>query len=110
MTLTECQFYFLGKGDEKMEKKILLKATLIIAICCFLMGAICKSTAKKQLGVSAATGVYTNGVFHESSSGRLGANPQKYKVYNTSGTLFYILGIFTSTICIYTYITSKKSK
>lgn len=67
-------------------------AMLVLMVCFLLLGLIFQGTAKRQRGVSASTGVVINGQYIEQSSGRLGANREKYEVFHSGGTTFYILG------------------
>lgn len=93
-----------------MSRKLITGATLIMTIGFLVLGVIFKSTAERQQGVSASTGVMINGQYTETSSGRIGANWEKYETFNTGGTIFYILAGVTGVICVVSAVTRKKSK
>ena len=93
-----------------MSKRLVAVFALIVTICFLGLGMIFKSTAKEQQGVSASTGVLINGEFVETSTGRIGADKEKYETFNTGGTIFYVLGGITGIICIVAFISSKRSE
>ena len=93
-----------------MSRKLITGATLIATIGFLLLGVIFKSVAEKQQGISASTGVMINGKYTETSSGRIGANQEKYGAFNTGGTIFYILAGVTGVTCVVSIVTRKKSK
>ncbi len=92
-----------------MSRKLIIGATLVLTICFLLLGVIFKSTADRHQGISSSTGVMINGKYTEISSGRIGANKEKYEVFNTGGTIFYILAGVTGVMCLVLAVTRKKS-
>ncbi|OUP01959.1 hypothetical protein B5F37_05540 [Drancourtella sp. An210] len=93
-----------------MSKKLMKWIMLTFTICFLLLGAIFKSTAEDHKGLSASTGAIINGKFVEMSSGRIGANAEKYEAFNNSGTMFYILSGVTGVIFVAMLVMDKKSK
>lgn len=92
-----------------MNRKFIITLTLIMTICFLLLGTIFKITANKHKGLSASSGVIINGEYSEVSSGKIGANKEKYEAFNTSGIIFYVLSGITGIVCIATTIQDKKS-
>ncbi len=93
-----------------MSKKVITGATLVLTICFILLGVIFKSAADSQRGVSVSTGIMLNGKYTETSSGKIGANNEKYQILNKGGTMFYILSGVTGIICIVSVVLQKKNK
>lgn len=93
-----------------MNRKLVIGVTLSLTICLFILGTIFKMTADKQQGVAASSGIMLDGQYVETSSGRIGANREKYEAFNVGGTIFYILAGVTGVICIGAVATQKKSK
>lgn len=93
-----------------MSKKVIIVITLILAICFFLLGITFKFAADQQTGISVSTGAVINGQFVTTSSGEVGANQEKYEMFNNAGTAFYVLASFTGIICVVTLIIDKTSK
>ena len=65
-----------------MSKRLVAVFALIATICFLGLGMISKSTAREQQGVSASTGVLINGEFVETSTGRIGADEEKYEIFS----------------------------
>lgn len=95
-------------GKIKMSKKIIRNCMLAVAICCLILGGIFKTTAKKQQGVKATTGIIINGEFQSTLSGRLGANHEKYEILNTGGNLFFVFAGITGVIGIAMFAKEKR--
>lgn len=93
-----------------MSRRFITLITLIMTICFLLLGIIFKGAADEQRGVSASAGVTIDGQYIEMSSGRLGANDEKYEKFNTSGTIFFLLAVVTVLICVVAVVTRKKSE
>ncbi len=93
-----------------MSRKAIIAAALILTVCFFVLGFICKSTADRQAGVSASTGAIINGEFVESSSGRIGGNQEKQEMFDTTGTCFYVLAGVTGVICIAAAVGNKRNR
>lgn len=91
-------------------KKLIMVTTLIMTICLLLLGVIFKNTASRHEGISASVGIVVDGNYKETSSGKLGADREKNEVYDTGGTIFYVLSSITGVICIASFIADKKSK
>lgn len=93
-----------------MSKKLITGVALVLTICLLILGVIFKRTADKQQGVSASVGAVVNGQYTEISSGKVGANREKYEAFNTGGTIFYILAGVTGIICVLSVVSQKKDK
>ena len=91
-----------------MSKKVIRNCMLVMAVCFLILGGVFKSTAKKQQGVGATTGIMINGKFQFTSSGRIGANQEKYEMFNTGGTVFYVLAGITGVIGVVLLIGDRK--
>ena len=83
-----------------MYKKVIRNCMLIIAICCLILGGIFKMTAKRHQGIEATTGIMIGEEFQSTSSGRLGANQEKYETLNTGGNLFFFFAGITGVVGI----------
>lgn len=93
-----------------MSRKLITGVTLVLTICFLLLGVVYKSAAKEQQGVSVSSGIMINGQYTETSSGRIGANREKYEAFNTGGMIFYILAGVTGVICVVSVVGQKKTK
>ncbi len=93
-----------------MSKRLVAIAALVATICFLVLGMIFKSTAEDQQGVSASTGIIVDGNFTETSTGRVGANQEKYEAFNTGGTIFFILGGITAIVSVVSFASDKHSK
>lgn len=81
-----------------MSKKLIRNCMLIVAICCLILGGIFKATAKSHQGIGVTTGIMINGEFQSVSSGKLGANQEKYEMLNTGGNLFFVFAGITGVV------------
>lgn len=81
-----------------MSKKIIRNVMLILAICCLILGGIFKMTANNHKGIEATTGIMIDGEFQSTSQGKIGANQEKYKTFNTGGNLFFVFAGITGVV------------
>lgn len=91
-----------------MSNKVIRNCMLIIAICCLILGGIFKVTAKRHQGIEATTGIMIDGKFQSTSSGRLGANQEKYETFNTGGNLFFVFSGITGVVGIVLFIRERR--
>ncbi len=91
-----------------MSKKVIRNCMLLIAICCLILGGVFKMTAKKHQGIKATTGIMIDGEFQSTSSGRLGANKEKYETFNTGGNWFFVFAGITGVVGIAVLIDDKR--
>lgn len=92
-----------------MSKKLITGASIVLTICFLILGMLFKGAAAKQQGVQASAGIILNGQYVETAEGAIGANEEKYEVFNTGGTIFYILAGITGVICVVTILKGRKS-
>lgn len=90
----------MKREGESMSKKLIRNCMLIVAICCLILGGIFKTAAKGHQGINATTGVMINGEFQAISSGRLGANQDKYETLNMGGNVFFVFAGITGVVGI----------
>ncbi len=91
-----------------MNKKLIRNCMLIIVICCLMLGGVFKIAAKKQQGMEATAGVMIDGEFQSTSSGRIGANQEKYEMFNMGGNVFFIFAGLTCVIGIAMTVGNKR--
>lgn len=91
-----------------MNKKLATILLAVLAVCFLLLGVIFKNTAEKQRGVAVSTGAIINGNVSTISSGRIGANQEKYAIFNKVGTYFYVFAGISGLICIITVVSNKR--
>lgn len=96
------------KGGENMSKKIIRNCMLIIAVCCLILGGIFKMTANNHKGIETTTGIMIDGEFQSTSQGRLGANQEKYKTFNTGGNLFFVFAGITGVVGLAMIVGDRK--
>ena len=96
------------KGGENMSEKIIRNCMLIIAVCCLILGGIFKMTANNHKGVETTTGIMIDGEFQSTSQGRLGANQEKYKTFNTGGNLFFVFAGITGVVGLAMIVEDRK--
>lgn len=92
-----------------MSRKLVTGCTLVMTVCFLLLGVVFKETADNHRGVSVSMGVMIDGKYSENTSGRIGANSEKYEMFNKGGTTFYILAGVTGVICVISVMGRKKS-
>lgn len=90
-----------------MSRKMIMGGMLTLTVCFLLLGFIYKSTAKKYKGIA---GSMINGKYTELTSGRIGADEEKYESYNLRGNVSFILSGITGAACIVTVAGNKKFK
>lgn len=105
MTFTRCQN---KREEENMSKKLIRNCMLFVAICFLILGGIFKMTAKEHEGTQAITGVMINGEFQSISSGRLGANQEKYETLNTGGNVFLVFAGITGIVGIVMFVGDRR--
>ena len=93
-----------------MSRKMIMGGMLTLTVCFLLLGFIYKSTAKKYKGIAVSTGSMINGKYTELTSGRIGADEEKYESYNLRGNVSFILSGITGAACIVTVAGNKKFK
>lgn len=81
---------------------------LLIAVCCLILGGIFKMTADKQQGTKMSTGVMIDGEFQSILSGRIGADQEKYEMFNTGGNAFFVFSAITGVIGVVFHMKSRK--
>ncbi|GAB5615160.1 hypothetical protein JCM37172_22690 [Faecalimonas hominis] len=91
-----------------MSKKVIRNCMLIMAVCFLILGILFKSNAERQKGIQATTGIMIDGKYQPTSSGRIGANQEKYEAANTTGTTFYVLAGVTGVIGVVMLIGGRK--
>lgn len=92
-----------------MSRKLVTGCTLVMMICFLLLGVIFKNAADNHQGVSVSMGVMIDGQYSENTSGRIGANSEKYEMFNKGGTAFYILAGVTGVMCVISAMGRKKT-
>lgn len=90
-------------------KKVTACCTLILTICFLVLGIVFKKTAENHRGVSTSFGVMIDGEYSENSSGTIGGNQEKYEMFNTGGTIFYVLAGVMGVICVVSALKSKSN-
>lgn len=93
-----------------MSKKGIAIGSLVLVICFLILGAVFKSTADRHKGVAVSTGIVTNGTYSATSSGRMGANSEKYNKLNSVGNVFFVLSGVMGVVCIVSFVGYKKEK
>lgn len=93
-----------------MNKKIIIGATLTLAIGFLILGVIFKKSADRFEGMDASAGIVQDGVYTATSTGRIGADQEKYEMFDNGGTIFYILSGVSGAVCVAAAVSGKKKR